>query len=1154
MQRISLWIILILTTVPLFAQPTADNMTYKSRIRQTYLLPAEFPQTDGVVVVNGIFYTASQAEWNDVTPVLRISRYSRETAWNPMLEDSFDEIDMGSGIMHHDGDYLYTAGLIDEFTSYIFKTNISDPLAVINPVQSSNSFDHRIDDMVTNGDFAYAVSSQSGLATQNTFAVIDNSGDAMSFLSFNDAYGRISGIDTDGSFLYLANEQSGMRVLDVSATPANPIEVALLATGGRTYDVVVESSLAYIADGNDGMKVIDISVPGNPTIVGQLGNLGDVRRIVKSGNLVFIGGENRMVTAINISDPNNPVEVGHHDLPDPIRAMDVEGETVYVATESSVGIMTYDAASGPMLSIDNPLLSQFCQLTSKYIQTRDIDIVNAGDADLIVTDIRGSQTYIEIDTTFFTLSPGSDQNINVSFHYLHPPEETDFLEIVHNGPSSPDTIQMSGCLDASTAVIEPDTVDFGMVDVSRKKQLELTVTNPGINFGGYLIGRITTEDSTFIGPVDIFRASSNDSTTALITFIPEAAGQVSSQLFFEHNAGPDPIVIEVSGEGTVPFINFSNDPLDFGEVTLSTGKQQSVVLTNTLPSPVVFSEIGSDLNGINVSPPNFTITANGSQVITVDFDPDIAGQLEGVLSFTTDLTGTQPSLPFLANAILPTAAFSPDTLELGEMLLGTAVDTMVSLSMLTGSQVTIDSVITSDSALTIFPQQFVLTPAADQVLDLSYHSLTPDTQTIDLTFYTNFAGGEYTLSVKVDGLENNSRSVAFLGALRSSGYASGVEVGEEYTYVAEQADGLRIYDDEGQPIRFTESGWYSTLANARKVAMYGDHAIVAEGDVGMEVVNVATPEAPFFSGIFGDNSVVYDVAVRGKYAYLATGEAGLKIVDISEPSNPTLVVQYNTFGTTYGVHVQDSVAYLADGLDGLRMIDVTFPALPSELGSIFTSDSARSVAVQGNRAYLALGNGGLQVVDIANRANPRLLGHIDTPGFAAAVAVAGRVAYVADQHRGLRVINVNSSNNPFELGYYDTPGSAEDVFLVGDTAYVADGETGVYVLQYDPTVAIEEPQPSIPQTIVLQQNYPNPFNPTTVIQYQLPTVADVNLTVYTITGQKVRTLVNTRQIAGEHRLTWDARNDGGFRVGSGVYIYRLVAGQEVQAKKMILLR
>ena len=92
-------------------------------------------------------------------------------------------------------------------------------------------------------------------------------------------------------------------------------------------------------------------------------------------------------------------------------------------------------------------------------------------------------------------------------------------------------------------------------------------------------------------------------------------------------------------------------------------------------------------------------------------------------------------------------------------------------------------------------------------------------------------------------------------------------------------------------------------------------------------------------------------------------------------------------------------------------------------------------------------------------------------------------------------------------------------------------------------------EPEIPTGLVLHTNYPNPFNPTTNISYELPEAADVQLAIFDLSGRKVAELQNGRQIAGLHTVAFDASS-----MSSGVYIYRIQAGNEVLARKMTLIK
>lgn len=88
----------------------------------------------------------------------------------------------------------------------------------------------------------------------------------------------------------------------------------------------------------------------------------------------------------------------------------------------------------------------------------------------------------------------------------------------------------------------------------------------------------------------------------------------------------------------------------------------------------------------------------------------------------------------------------------------------------------------------------------------------------------------------------------------------------------------------------------------------------------------------------------------------------------------------------------------------------------------------------------------------------------------------------------------------------------------------------------------------------LEQNYPNPFNPVTHISYYLPKTSIVDLSIYNMLGQRIRTLVHQVQNAGSYTVQWDGKNEFGTPVASGVYLYNLTAGKFKQSRKMMLLR
>ena len=94
----------------------------------------------------------------------------------------------------------------------------------------------------------------------------------------------------------------------------------------------------------------------------------------------------------------------------------------------------------------------------------------------------------------------------------------------------------------------------------------------------------------------------------------------------------------------------------------------------------------------------------------------------------------------------------------------------------------------------------------------------------------------------------------------------------------------------------------------------------------------------------------------------------------------------------------------------------------------------------------------------------------------------------------------------------------------------------------------------LPTNFALDQNYPNPFNPSTTIRFALPRESNVKLVVYDMTGAVVKTVLNDVLGAGNKETVWDGTNNSGVKVATGMYIYRLQAGDFTATKKMLLLK
>jgi len=124
-----------------------------------------------------------------------------------------------------------------------------------------------------------------------------------------------------------------------------------------------------------------------------------------------------------------------------------------------------------------------------------------------------------------------------------------------------------------------------------------------------------------------------------------------------------------------------------------------------------------------------------------------------------------------------------------------------------------------------------------------------------------------------------------------------------------------------------------------------------------------------------------------------------------------------------------------------------------------------------------------------------------------------------------------SSDNSVSLNYGSNPSTTKDLYLNPES-----------------TTGVKSNSP-VPTSYSLSQNYPNPFNPSTQIRFTIPEKTNVKLEVYNLIGQKVADLVNSELSAGEYSITFNASG-----LSSGIYLYRLQAGNFSSVKKMILMK
>ncbi|MDP8203772.1 MAG: FlgD immunoglobulin-like domain containing protein [Candidatus Tenebribacter mawsonii] len=375
-------------------------------------------------------------------------------------------------------------------------------------------------------------------------------------------------------------------------------------------------------------------------------------------------------------------------------------------------------------------------------------------------------------------------------------------------------------------------------------------------------------------------------------------------------------------------------------------------------------------------------------------------------------------------------------------------------------------------------------------------------------------------------------------------------------------DGYTLFDVE-DPLNSVDLGEWHNGKAYRMIHKQGDWMILHNyEDYTLEIYDINNLENPILRNTLSmdDFGYLWPICCIDKsnpnLFYLWNYQTNILLkFDILESGEPVQLFEYELPSTTSGLTIISSLAYVSSGtspydlliLDGL---DDNEPYIANEIYNF--SDSQYLDSQDG---YLVTSGGTYDIGQVFQLGNPLQPELYFTPQWGPRIEIRDDLIFSISGH----IISVyeNRPNCTEPIAIFNGLNYIYNINLTEHegTNYLITNERyniGLFEYTYIPSSAEDE----LPKPEITLSNYPNPFNPTTTISFSVTQNSDfVNLEVYNIKGQKVKTLINEEMQKGKHSIIWSGVDKNNKPVSSGIYFYKLnVNGKTEAVKKCLLLK
>jgi hypothetical protein len=561
----------------------------------------------------------------------------------------------------------------------------------------------------------------------------------------------------------------------VSDAAGSPLSIPVSGTATATPEGELTAS-AYsvnfgsVADGSYTSQKITLTNTGNAAVQ------------IKSVSTTGTGFSSSGITAPVTLNPSQTATLSTKFAP--VSSGSATG-TITVANSAGSPVMISLAGTGTQSGLSiSPATFNFGSVVEGQTKSQNFTLTNTGSASLTVTQISvaGADYSVSGLNTPTTIGVGKTAAFSLLFAPTTAGSLTGSVNISSDAPSSPNVVTFSGTgLVASVTISpSPSSLTFGNVNAGSTSSKSVTITNTGNSSVTLSRVTVTARDVSASGITMPMTLTPGQNTSLNLAFKPSANENITGNVTVLTTQGTN-AVIPLTGSGVQAGLALTPSSVTFGNVPVGAPNSQTIQISNSGTAVLTISQLsvtGSGFSTISVGLP-LSINPGASSRFNVQFAPQSAGNISGLVSLVSNAPSSPATLPLTGTGVAATAAISLSStgLSFGNVNIGSSAQQSVTLTNTGNASVTISQINISGSGYTLggAGTPVTLSPAQALTFTVQFSPSAAGTDIGSVSVLSNAAGSPASVSLSGIGVAAQSHSVA-LSWTASASTVSGYNV------------------------------------------------------------------------------------------------------------------------------------------------------------------------------------------------------------------------------------------------------------------------------------------------------------------------------------------------------------------------------------------